>query len=42
MQKKFERKSQDKPLGNLAKVNKNKKFDIKSDTLTEKSKEKDQ
>tara|TARA_R110002012_G_scaffold236459_2_gene410209 strand:+ start:636 stop:764 length:129 start_codon:yes stop_codon:yes gene_type:complete len=40
MQKKFERKSQDRPLGSLGKVNTNKDFDLKSETLTEKNQQK--
>ncbi|GAL75757.1 hypothetical protein JCM19275_1640 [Nonlabens ulvanivorans] len=40
MQTKFKRKSQDRPLGNLGKVNKNKDFDMKSETLTEKNQQK--
>lgn len=40
MQKKFERKNPDNPLGNLGKVNKNKDFDLKSETLTEKNQNK--
>lgn len=40
MQKKFERKTQDRPLGGLGKVNKNKGFDLKSETLTEKNQQK--
>lgn len=40
MQKKFERKNQDRPLGSLGKVNRNKDFDLKSETLIEKNQQK--
>ncbi len=42
MERKFERKTeQDQPLGNMAKTNKNKDFDLESETLTDKEKKKE-